>query len=317
MNLQPRFYWLAFSAVAGAPAITIAACGGHSTTTAECAAGTSPQHGICVLPDGSSADQSTRSEDSGTVPDASQDVASGSECPSARGPTMVRVPAADGGSYCIDSTEVTQSQYAHFLDAAGGTIGAQPSYCRWNTTYAPYFQDDAGPGFDPSTRGDYPVEGVNWCDAVAFCAWADGRLCSVRYYPALSGEWINACTSGGQYSYTYGDTNIPGACEDESRRLDSGTSIGATIPAGSLTTCQSPSPQYSGVFDLVGNVSEWVSACSSNEPDGSLPNDPTTPCQVLGYFIGAQCVEDPATLMNLRFPMNSAGHDLGFRCCAD
>ena len=69
----------------------------------------------------------------GTVPDGSTtdggNVALGDGgCPTGRGPTMIAV-----GTYGIDSTEVTQSQYAAFLAAKAGDTSGQPSQCQWNT----------------------------------------------------------------------------------------------------------------------------------------------------------------------------------------
>lgn len=66
-------------------------------------------------------------------------------CPGLAGPSMVRVPAADGTTYCIDSTEVTNRQYAEFLSAKksgadGGTdTSAQDYRCTWNASYEPPF----------------------------------------------------------------------------------------------------------------------------------------------------------------------------------
>ncbi len=58
-----------------------------------------------------------------------------SGCPGAGGPSMVKLPQ----DYCIDSTEVTRSQYAAWLSTtSANTINAQDSTnCSWNTTFTP------------------------------------------------------------------------------------------------------------------------------------------------------------------------------------
>src|SRR5262245_31170026 len=57
-----------------------------------------------------------------------------SGCPGTAGPQMV-----DVGSFCIDATEVTNAQYAAFVQAnvPPQSVRANPPWCVWNTDYAP------------------------------------------------------------------------------------------------------------------------------------------------------------------------------------
>jgi formylglycine-generating enzyme required for sulfatase activity len=41
----------------------------------------------------------------------------------------------------------------------------------------------------------------------------------------------------------------------------------APVPVGSLDSCQSSVPGYAGVYDLCGNVNEWIDASESDLPD--------------------------------------------------
>jgi hypothetical protein len=97
-------------------------------------------------------------------------------CPTTGG-AMINV-----GTHCIDSTEVTNTAYEAFVATIPGDAGAvdastQPSFCSWNTdlNHIDTFYDRTAP-----TYGQLPVNGVDWCDAYAFCRWAGKRLCGGR-----------------------------------------------------------------------------------------------------------------------------------------
>jgi formylglycine-generating enzyme required for sulfatase activity len=220
---------------------------------------------------------------------------------------MVSVPAPDGGTYCIDSTEVTNAQYAAFLLAKNGDTSGQPAVCSWNNSYADF--GDAGGCADPSVndpvaRGQYPVQCVDWCDANAFCAWAGKQLCGgfVANDPGNSG-WGNACSSDGKFTYPYGSTYVPGRCID--RTFD------AAQPVASAAGCQSPDPAYAGVFDLSGNVAEFVEVCQGQ-------TGPTDTCALQGGC--RSCDMTTLTCFNGMFSLQLNRDirviELGFRCCS-
>jgi hypothetical protein len=83
-----------------------------------------------------------------------------SDCPGTAGPTPVRV-----GTFCIDSTEVTNAQYAAFLATRPNAAGL-PHACDNKTSFAP------ANNWRLDEQGSHPVLGVDWCDAAAFCRWA-------------------------------------------------------------------------------------------------------------------------------------------------
>jgi hypothetical protein len=249
--------------------------GSGSINNARCDPGTSSPSG-CVAPDS----PTTICCAGGTNP-----------CPSGGGPRMVPVSATDGPSYCIDSTEVTKKQYADFLATTPSTTG-QPANCTWNLSFVPTA------GFPPATGDENkPVGYVDWCDAIAFCAWAGKRLCGKIGGGPLTmaaatqsdlSQWDNACSAGGNQSYPYGDSFVDGACN-----------TGSVSDVKASPCCQGGVP---GVYDLVGNAIEWEDAC-----DAKSPNIESQQCASRG---GSDC--DSIDTHGRKEKLAN----LGFRCCS-
>ena len=234
-----------------------------------------------------------------------------------RGPKMVAVPNG-----CIDSTEVTQSQYQIFLDAKGTDVSGQGPECTWNATYGAALMC----GFDSVGHANFPVNGVDWCDATAYCKWAGKRLCGhvgggglieTNNFPPSTGnmqpdlsrsdisEWTAACSQGGVRAYPYGGALVDEACNGGEH---SGTR--AIVAVGTTPGCVGG---YSGLFDMAGNVHEWEDACA---PLNGNPPGPTDGCWFRGgsyHDLGDSCT------MAFQTPRNYVDQDcdIGFRCCAD
>jgi sulfatase modifying factor 1 len=164
--------------------------------------------------------------------------------------------------------------------------------------------------------GRHPVVGVDWCDAAAFCRWADKRLCGrlaggplLRVSDGsdvLQGEWVNACAGTPGQDFPYGPTYLAHACNTDAP-AESSSFI---EDVAHRQTCQGAVP---GVFDLGGNVEEWIDAC-----DGDL--GATDLCASAGpaAFTGALTPDDfncPSSIYGS--PRNHPFQLRGFRCCAD
>lgn len=172
-----------------------------------------------------------------------------------RGPVLVEV---DG--FFIDATEVTNSQYEEFLASKDGDTSGQPAECAFNDVYTP---SDAWPN-----TADLPVTYVDWCDARAFCDWAGKRLCGGIDGSQLTdanltdesvSEWYRACVGpdpGGGNNYPYGGVYQEEVCNDLGYQEAHG--YPGLVEVGSLVGCEG---HPSGVFDMVGNVNEWVDHC--------------------------------------------------------
>jgi formylglycine-generating enzyme required for sulfatase activity len=142
-------------------------------------------------------------------------------------------------AFAIDRFEVTNVQYQRFLLSTGH----KPPQ-RWPERYAALLPDR-----DPYWHGAeypagetmHPVVGVNWEDAVVYCAWADKRLPS-------EAEWEKAARGADGRMYPWGDEWQPG-------KANSGeTGSGYTQPVGTYRAGISPH----GALDMSGNAWEWV-----------------------------------------------------------
>lgn len=125
--------------------------------------------------------------------------------------------------FWMDRFEVTSQQYAGYLRAAGAT---EPLY--WNK--AERFHN--GEKFPR-----HPVVGISWFEAKAFCEWKGRRL-------PTEAEWEKAAR-GGHEGLAYAWGNMP----DRTRANYDGE---GTLPVGSY------SPNDYGLYDMIGNVWEWV-----------------------------------------------------------
>lgn len=241
------------------------------------------------------------------------------------GPSMVQVATPAGAKYCIDTTEVTQKQYAEFLASTTQKPGTEHPSCSWNNEYAPMTREGDMPGrgcpygegsgpdywYSPDKTPNRPVMCIDWCDAVAFCQWAGKRLCGkvgggsvpfAQHADANVSEWYNACSNGGKTAFSYGDTYQPSVCSPP--RYDAG-SPGIDIP--SSPQCHGTNPPFSAIYDMSGSAAEWQDEC---EPGNG---------QLLCVPVGGASVYPEQTRCDslVTVAPELAGGLLGFRCCKD
>ncbi len=160
----------------------------------------------------------------------------------------------------------------------------------------------------PNIRGAVPVVMVDWLEARAICKQEGKRLCR-------ESEWNFACEGTQRTPYPYGFVRDKTACNIDRRYLfpnfdafNDRRAVGPEVarldqrvPSGSMDRCISPF----GVYDMTGNVDEWVVNENPNPHESGLKG---------GYWgpIRARC--RPMTTFHkpwFRF------YQVGFRCCAD
>lgn len=222
-------------------------------------------------------------------------------CGGHEGPLPVAVHFdRDGGvvDFCIDSTEVTVGQYARFYADADASMLAKSAACGWKTGF--------NGGIEASS--DFPVRNVDWCDAYAYCSWAGKHLCGninggplvAATDPTLDGSFIAACTNDGVQSYPYGTSYDSAACVTD-RTVEEGVA-----PVGSRPECE-----VNGVYDLVGNVWEYIDSCQTESETGSRD----TQCVFVGGPYGSagptyNCYSGTT------WRREDFDRDVGFRCCS-
>jgi hypothetical protein len=220
------------------------------------------------------------------------------------GPALVQITAPDGSTYCIDSTEVTNADYAAFL-AASSSLPNPGANCAWNDSLVP--RDSW-----PTGRDDFPVISVDWCDADTYCKWAGKKLCGkisggpnmlADYKYAKFDAWFNACSQGGQRGYPYGSTYDATACNGGDKGLSD------SLAVASEPECVGG---VAGLFDMSGNVAEWEDSCTDNDPD---PGHDL--CRLRGGAWSNTPAEELRCDMAATTYRNFWYHYAGIRCCAD
>ncbi len=127
-------------------------------------------------------------------------------------------------------------------------------------------------------NGAHPVESVTWFEAEQFCAKLGALPEEVtagrRYMLPTEAEWEYACRAGTTTAFWCGAKLNPAAANyaagaDKDRIAAAG---GTTLPVGSFR----PNPW--GLFDMHGNVAEWVGDWYSDRYYAESPtDDPTGP----------------------------------------
>ena len=122
-----------------------------------------------------------------------------------------------------------------------------------------YRPDDRGWG-----RGNRPVIDVSWDDAHDFVSWMSQKT-GKKYRLPSEAEWEYAARAGTESPFWWGRTLVKGSanCEDC-----------GDAPLRKTTPAQSFRPNGFGLFDVAGNVAEWVEDCWNDNYRGA-PADGT------------------------------------------
>lgn len=202
---------------------------------------------------------------------------------------MLHQVVVDG--YHIDKYEVSNAKYKDFMRA---TKHPAPAY--WD---------------DPRLNSpDQPVVGVNWYDSNAFCEWKGKRL-------PTEAEWERAAKGPDSHHYPWGH-------KIDTTRANYGQNVGKTTPVDSYPSGVSG---Y-GVYNLAGNVFEWVSdwydpnyyqvspALNPQGPSGGYNFANQGPVKVLkgGSWLAPQSSLHTSHRFWNQPENNSYGVGLGFRC---
>ncbi|MBI3805732.1 MAG: SUMF1/EgtB/PvdO family nonheme iron enzyme [Nitrospirae bacterium] len=149
-------------------------------------------------------------------------------------------------AFYIDAYETTNAQYKRFVDATG----AEPPVHWRNGSY-------------PPNKANHPVVYVSWYDADAYCQWAGKRLLTEE-------EWEKAARGTDGRHFPWGNPFDFKKANTPQYWLSKGIDVskGDTMPVGSFEEGKSP---Y-GLYDMAGNVYEWVSNWYLPYPGNQIPN---------------------------------------------
>jgi len=192
-------------------------------------------------------------------------------------------------SFSIDVYEVTVGQYAEFLRS--GEVRAPLD---WKT-------------INQSANQKRPVANVDWADAVAYCKWAGKRL-------PTEAEWEKAARGTDGRIYPWGN-DPPTPLHANYGKMGS-HDYETLAPVGTLEAGKSP---Y-GIYDMAGNVWEWVSDWYDNDYYKNSPQQNPGGPSMGGFKVirggswtssprnlrSADRYWDPPSFRSLYFP--------GFRC---
>ncbi len=155
---------------------------------------------------------------------------------------------------------------------------------------------------------DYPVVTVNWNAAVAFCRWTGGRL-------PTEAEWEYAARGGrGGSKFPWGNS---AAHENANYRgMEGRDRWNASSPVKSFE------PNGYGLFDMAGNVWEWVADWYDPDFYPRLPSvDPAGPAtgtqRVLRGGSSFDSVSFLRTSLRFRGDPGVSDASVGFRCARD
>ena len=167
-------------------------------------------------------------------------------------------------AYYIDKYEVTNGQYYQFWLADGGEKSKHTP-----ASYGSAYSIGDWPEVE-KTKPNYPVVGVSWFDAQAYCQWAKKRL-------PTEAEWEKAARGTDGRTWPWGNDfnkNIDDK-NKHSNRWDGDDGYDNTIaPVGAYPTGVSA---Y-GIYDMAGNVWEWVVDWYDKDYYGKSPqNNPKGP----------------------------------------
>jgi formylglycine-generating enzyme len=214
-----------------------------------------------------------------------------------RAPGCPQGMALIDGTYCIDRYE--------------GSLVEISS--RRETPFSPFERVGGRKVRAVSKSGVTPQAYISRNEAESACIASKKRLCT-------DDEWVKACKGRKPTLFPYGDARKPGYCNDTGRAplqayyaslgegmFQSGPMNdprlnqleGTLAPTGSFKHC---SNSY-GVYDMVGNIHEWV-----DDPGGTFRG---------GYYLDTHINGDGCEYRTIAHPATYHDYSTGFRCCKD
>ena len=191
-------------------------------------------------------------------------------------------------AFAMDRYQVSVGQYAKFLEAT--SQAAPPDWSIMNK----------------SRHQTRPVVNVDWADADAYCTWAGKRL-------PTEAEWEKAARGTDGRIYPWGN-ELPTGFHANMRK-EKWSDHWVLSPVGMYEEGKSP---Y-GIYDMAGNVWEWISDWYDADYYASSPSEnPTGPLKGQSKVIrGGSWGSGPKDLRSTdreSHLLSARGMGTGFRC---
>ena len=215
---------------------------------------------------------------------------------------------------------VTNTEYQRFVLATGHrapaiyelplvvTAGGHDRESAFRAAGQPYVWLDSQP---PRDRLDHPVTLIRWEDAIAYVTWLTGASGRIVRLPTEA-EWEKAARGGLEGKRYPGgdrlDRTVANFLTDPSRRTGRGTTGWSTYP-----------PNGYGLFDMAGNVWEWVHDWHSPTYYAtSPPRSPTGPREgTLRVVRGGSWLSADVAMLSCshrhKVPPDTYSYAIGFR----
>lgn len=225
-------------------------------------------------------------------------------------------------AFWIDQTEVTNMQFAQFVEETGHVTTAEREGTSGVMTAEGWAEIDNvswriprdGVTFD--SVPNEPVIHVSWEDANAFCVWRDGRL-------PTEAEWERAARGEDALTYPWGNrfdgskvNQCDGSCPFPWAK-GSEDGFEHVAPVGSFPAGNSSV----GAADMAGNVWEWVADWFELYPDtGGRINPTGADVGTFKVLRGGSWMSDENFVRSTvrgQGEVDKRNEEIGFRCADD
>jgi formylglycine-generating enzyme required for sulfatase activity/acetyl esterase/lipase len=213
-------------------------------------------------------------------------------------------------AYYISRFEITNREWKRFRDDPGyDDPKFWPGGRVMPRDQIPYWTQANNHGGGTPGSDDYPVIGVNWDAATAYCAWLSAKT-GKRYRLPTEAEWEKAARGTDARRYPPGN-----AVERSQANFVYAQAFDTVMPVGSLTAGASP---Y-GALDMAGNVKEWCQDWYDRDYYSVSPRrNPRGPATgayrvVRGGSFSVEAFDLRTTARSMAWPSFQAYRMIGFR----
>lgn len=219
--------------------------------------------------------------------------------------------------FSIAKYPITNAQFAVFIEDGGYKNRAWWTEAGWDVLEKGYEWDSKSRSWKATGKAwttprywsdkkwngtEYPVVGMSWYEAIAFCRWLSKKTGENILLPTEQ-EWQRAAQGDTSWAYPWGNEFDATRCNSSVESASDGTSP--------VTQYQYGASPY-GVLNMSGNIWEW---CLMDYASASIGDINSTEVRVLrGGSWWSNSVDDLCVSSRFRSYSNGWGNGSGFRC---